>query len=95
MLAIVSRVTIRPGREEEFAAILRQVAEQSLALEPGCHSYQGLRQSAESNRFIVIEQYDDRDALNAHRASPHFCEAMAGLANLVDGEPEITFCETL
>lgn len=95
MLGIVTTIKIAPGRSAEFEAIVRAVAENSLAQEPGCVGYQGFRQQDDSDGYIVVEQYIDRGALAAHREASYFCAAMEKLAGLVVGEPLVVFCDVL
>ena len=95
MLVTVTRVKIREGKVGAFETLLKEIAETSEALEPGCEAYQCFREKKDSRAFIVVEQYADSAALQAHRDTGHFKAAMAGFAELVDGEPQITFCESL
>ncbi len=93
MLVAITTVKIRQGKTGEFEAVLKEVAAKSEALEPGCLSYQGFRRQEDPHTFIVVEQYRDRAALEAHGATAHFRSAMAAFPDLVDGEPDILFCD--
>ena len=93
MLVTITTVTIKPGKAGDFETVLRAVAEKSEAREPGCLSYRGFRKKDAPATFIVVEQYRDRAALDAHRTTDHFAEAMEKAGGLMAAEPQITFCE--
>jgi quinol monooxygenase YgiN len=65
-----------PGREAEVEALLRTMREHTLR-EPGCLLYQ-LHRVADG--FLLYEQYTDLDAIDAHHATPHYRELVAGRA---------------
>lgn len=67
------------GREEEVAAILRELAPLSRA-EPGCVQYDVHRDPADPRAFFLFERYRDEAAFEAHAASAHFQELVLGRA---------------
>jgi autoinducer 2-degrading protein len=50
---------------------LLELSTRSLA-EPGCLVYEPSRDRDHPNRFVLYEQYQDDEALEAHRDSAHF-----------------------
>jgi quinol monooxygenase YgiN len=40
--------------------------------EPGCHTYQVLRSRQDDDVFVLVEEYEDERAFEAHRATDHF-----------------------
>jgi quinol monooxygenase YgiN len=93
MLAFITTTTIKDGMAEEYEALLRDVASQSEALEPGCLAFKAMRVQGEANRYMVVEQYVDRAALDAHRQADYFNAAMARIGDFLAGQPEIVACE--
>jgi autoinducer 2-degrading protein len=71
MICIAVTYTIRPGREDEAAEHFRRLIPASRA-EPGCRMYVVHRADDDPRTFFIYEQYDDRAAFDAHRASEHF-----------------------
>jgi quinol monooxygenase YgiN len=55
---------------ERARPLMRAVIEATLA-EPGCIAYSYAEDVAEPGLFRVMEQWDSRDALAAHFATPH------------------------
>ena len=51
-------------------SLMRAVIEATLA-EPGCRAYSYAEDVAEPGLFRVMEQWDSREALSAHFATPH------------------------
>ncbi|GAA0325140.1 antibiotic biosynthesis monooxygenase [Streptomyces polychromogenes] len=71
-VVVIARWRTTPKGRDLVHAALPALAEASLA-EPGCLGYQALTPTGTTGGDIVlIERYADRDAFEAHRASPHF-----------------------
>ena len=77
MLTFITTTTIKDGMAGDYEALLKDVAEKSEALEPGCLAFKVLRVRGEINRYLVVEQYADEAALTAHREADYFKAAMA------------------
>ena len=77
MICVAVTYVIRPGHEEEAVALFAELTEATRA-EPGCRMYLAHRSTSDPRKFFLYEQYDDRDALDAHRAAPHFQQYAAG-----------------
>jgi quinol monooxygenase YgiN len=73
MICLAVTYTIENGREDEAAEHFRRLVPASRA-EPGNLMYVVHRATNEPRTFFIYEQYRDRDALDAHRASAHFDE---------------------
>jgi quinol monooxygenase YgiN len=79
MISFTVRMTFRPDDREEIAAILRELTAASRT-EPGCVNYVAHRIESDPDTIVIYEQYRDQDAMDAHRASPHFAlYAVGGL----------------
>lgn len=90
MICVAVTYVIRPGHEEEAAALFRKLAPATRA-EPGCRMYVVHRTPTDPRRFFLYEQYDDQAALDAHRAAPHFAKyATGGLFPIIERRtPEV------
>jgi quinol monooxygenase YgiN len=71
MICVAVTYVIQPGHDEEAVGLFRKLSEATRA-EPGCRMYLAHRSKSDPRRFFLYEQYDDQDALDAHRAAPHF-----------------------
>jgi quinol monooxygenase YgiN len=90
MICIAVTYLIQPGHEDEAADFFRILTKETLK-EPGCRMYVAHRSLADPRKFFLYEQYDDHDAVDAHRASPHFAKyAGGGLFAIVESRaPEL------
>ena len=68
MYVIVARYYAQEGKDDEIAAILREMIPISLA-EPGCEMYAVNRAKDDPRRFLLYEQYVDEAAFATHAAS--------------------------
>ena len=90
MVCVAVTYIIKPGHESEAVALFGKLTGPTRA-EPGCRIYLAHRSSSDPRRFFLFEQYDDQDALDAHRASEHFAQyATGGLFPILESRtPEI------
>lgn len=90
MICVAVTYVIAPGHEQEAVVLFHKLTEATRA-EPGCRMYLAHRSATEPRRFFLYEQYDDQDALDAHRIAPHFEQyAKGGLFPIVESRtPEI------
>ena len=71
MICLSVTYVVQPGREDEAAALFRSLTVATRS-EPGCRFYLAHRSATDPRRFYLYEQYDDPEALQAHRDSEHF-----------------------
>jgi quinol monooxygenase YgiN len=90
MICIAVTYVIKPGHEQEAVDLFQKLTGPTRA-ERGCRMYLAHRSTTDPRRFFLYEQYDDRAALDAHRASPHFAEfATGGLFPIIESRtPEV------
>lgn len=75
-IAIVVQYEIVPGKEAEFAQVIREHARLTKEEEPGCLRFEVYEPLSLGDlkkipgRMMVSEQYVDRAALDAHNANP-------------------------
>ena len=93
MLGVIAKLNVREGKEQEFEAVMLDLAAKVNANEPGCHLYKLCKDS--DGGYVVIEMYEDEDAMAAHGASEHFKASGAGFKGLMGGPPEITRMEVV
>lgn len=84
MVVLLVRFRVKAGSEKD-ACILIQKMHEHTRREPGCRVYQGHQSSEDPRNFILYEQYDNKEALDAHRAAPYFSDYITnGLALLME-----------
>ena len=93
MIAVIAKLNIKPGCEEDFEAAMLNLVSEVNKNEPGNHLYK-LCKHADSN-YVVMELYEDQAAIVAHGESTHFKAAVAKFGGLMAGAPEITRMEVV
>ena len=82
-MCAVMRAETRPGSDEEFEALMRDLAFQVRSEEPGCAAYVVTRMIGSRNHFAVHARFDDMAAFNGHAATEHLQAAMPRLNALL------------
>jgi len=79
MISFTVRMKFREEDRQQIDEILRSLTQASRN-EPGCVTYIPHRVDGDPDIVVIYEQYQDDDALDAHRASSHFQQyAISGL----------------
>ena len=86
MIALLARLKVAEGKESDFERVMLELAAQVRANEPGNQLYTLVK---DDEGYVVMELYDDDEALRAHGASDHFKAAGAKFAGLMAGRPDI------
>jgi quinol monooxygenase YgiN len=89
MLGIIAILRIKPGTDEEFKKVFMEMRKGVHANEPGNKLYDLFKSSDEENAYIVMEEYVDEAAAEAHRKSDHFREGGRKLGDYLAGPPEV------
>ena len=92
-ITVVATLTAQPGRAAELGGILAGLVPPTLA-EPGCGRYELLRDTADADTFMFLEDWADREAHQAHMKTPHFQAARAAQEGLVASR-NVRFLEKL
>lgn len=71
MIVLKVDMLVKPGTEEDCKEYIRILQENSRK-EPGCMMYIGHQSTENPRKFLFYEQYQDHDALQAHRNAPYF-----------------------
>ena len=94
MITIQATYVAASGNEEKLVEVLRGYVPMVLT-EPGCIAFDVYRGIDNRRLFILVEQYTDRDAIDAHIASDHYAAvAVAQIRPLLDSR-EVEFLENL
>ena len=94
MITILATYVVTPGSEEDVAELLRAYIPMVLT-EPGCISFNAYRGADNPRRFVLVEQYADRAAVDAHIASTHYAEVAANQIRPLLEDRQVEFLENL
>ncbi len=87
-LPVVAVITVKPGSEQIVASALQTLAAASRG-DHGCFSYESFASASVPATFVIFEERDSQEDLDAHMASPHIVEAINALGEHLDGFPAI------
>jgi quinol monooxygenase YgiN len=94
-VGIVATLKVQEGKNADFEAIFRDLAKAVRANEPGNKLYQVCKSRKDANTYVVMEIYENDDALKAHGASEHYKTLGAGLGPTLAGRPDIQYFDTI
>ena len=86
-LYTLSMWLVKPGREEEFAAAWRELADwtaRQLLGGAGARQARLLRDRDQPNRFISFGPWDRMEVISAWRAHPGFGERVANMQGMLE-----------
>ena len=91
MIAVIAKLTVKEGSEDEFKAAGAEMVAAVNANESGRTLQYTLTQSQKTpNEFYFFEIYADVDASKEHGATPHMAAFGGKIGALLAGRPEIT-----
>ena len=88
MLAIVATLKVKPGMEQQFEAVAKQLVAEVNAKEPGCKLYT-LCRGEQPQTYVFLERYVDAAATEHHRSTPYFKELGRRMGAFIEGRPDI------
>jgi len=80
---------------EDFLAVARVLVEKTKTNDKGCINYELCKDLNDPLRFIMHEEWEDKDALDAHMKSEHFRELAPKFGEYTTKPSELTFLEPL
>lgn len=94
-IGVIARLKIQEGKNEEFEGIFKELADAVRANEPDNLFYALHRTRDDENTYVVLEQYKDQAALDAHGQSEHFKTIGAKMGGCLAGRPEIEYLDAV
>jgi quinol monooxygenase YgiN len=88
MITIVAKMTLKPGKKEDFIALTEELRRESRK-EKGCISYELYEDIKDPNALAFIEEWRDEEAIKFHNESKHYTGTIPKLLDLREGKAEI------
>jgi len=82
-LKIVAAIVIKDQFRDELMEVFKTVVNETRK-EPGCISYKLHQDTKNSDKYIILEEWKDQNAIDLHNASAHF----QSFAKAIDGKIE-------
>lgn len=93
-LTVVAEMLAKTGREEELQRRLLALVEPTRK-EDGCVQYDVHRSTTEPGRFVFYENWESKDHLDRHLATPHLKEFLGVAGDLLAEPPRILTYEKI
>jgi quinol monooxygenase YgiN len=90
MIVVVGKVWTDAQQRAELVRVGEAVATASRE-EAGCLDYRVYQRTDDENAFVFVEEWESREALDAHFATAHVATFMRDLAPLMTAPPDVKF----
>jgi quinol monooxygenase YgiN len=81
-LSLLPVFVAKPEHSTELLEQLKVLQRASRA-DPGCIAYRVFRDMDQADRFVLVEEWSDHAALEAHNAQPHVVRFVAAVGDLL------------
>jgi quinol monooxygenase YgiN len=88
MLSVVATIKVKPGSEQDFEAVAKELTAKVNANEPGCKLYT-LSRSDQPQTYVFMERYVDQAAIELHRGTDYFKSLGRKMGAFMDGPPTV------
>jgi len=85
VIVIMGQGKVKPEARADMLAAAQRMSELSMA-EDGCLDYRFWLSATDPNLVLLLEQWRDQAAIDAHFATPHLAEFGAAMGSALDGE---------
>jgi len=73
MITVIVRYVVKKEKTDDFIVNVKKLVE-ATGKEKGCVFYECCRNDDDPLKFMMMERWESKEALDAHSASPHFKE---------------------
>lgn len=94
-IGIIAKLTIQEGKNEEFEAIFGELQTAVNEKEAGNIFYALHRSRTSDTEYVVLEQYVDQAALDAHGTTEHMKTIGGKLGTVMGGRPEVEYLDAV
>ena len=92
MLGVVATIRVKPGMEQDFETVARELVAKVRANEPGCALY-ALHRRQEGGEgpptYVFMERYRDQAAVDVHRGTDYFKTLGRKMGEYMEGRAEV------
>jgi quinol monooxygenase YgiN len=88
MILIVVKFKVRPDRRDEWLAVTEEFTRATRA-EPGNRRFEWFNHTENPDEFVLIEEFEGREAGDEHVRTEHFKTAMDRIPDTIAETPKI------
>ena len=91
MIKVVAKSFAKEGKLDRILELSKEMVEKTVK-EGGCIKYELYQDTKDPKVLIIIEEWEDEEALNKHMASEHFRRIIPQLNELREKPSEVNLC---
>ena len=88
MVKVVAKHFVKEDKISEFLELGKKLVEATVK-EDGCIKYELFQDLKDSKILTIIEEWENKDALDKHMNSEHFCEIVPILSSFMEKPAEV------
>lgn len=94
-VGVTARLQVKTDQIENFERAFLNFQEQVRSQEPGCVYFHLYKSRAEPGEYLVMEQYTDQAAYDAHQATDHYKAIPQTFSDVMAGPPTVEAFDTV
>ena len=94
MISVIAKLPLQDGKIEEFIEAFEEIAK-GVATEEGNFLYSLSFSKNDPHVAVIMERYQDKEALAAHSESDHYKAFGPRIKDLLAGPPEVTIMKEI
>ena len=87
-MMIIAKLSVKPEKIKDFNEVAKEMVEKSNT-ESGCSFYQLYQNPFDNSKYVVVEEYKNQTAVDAHFASDYYKAFGPKIGDMILGAPEI------
>lgn len=89
MITCTTALKAKDGKQTDLEKLLLSLVEKVRANEPGTKLFQFVRSVDEPGKYLFLEQYVDREALDFHHNQEYLQPIVEEMMNYIEGQPDM------
>jgi len=95
MIKIVAKNYVKANKINEFISLVTKLVQETNKSDEGCIHYELFQDIKEPTILTIIEEWENKEALEQHMAAKHFLEIVPQLAAFTEKPGENNFYQKL
>lgn len=95
MIGVIATLKVKSDKKEKFEEVFGSLSDNVSKHEQGCHCYRLFKSETDADTYVVIEQYENQAAVDAHMASDYFTAAHDPLKDCLADAPKLEFLQAV
>ena len=95
MIQVIAINNVKKEKVDDYLATAKELVEKTNAFDKGCIKYQLCKDINDPLRFVMVEAWDDKSALDEHMKADHFIKLVPKLRECTTKPSEMTLLETM